>query len=66
MRQEPVWVSELPRTQCVGAESGVDHGEDGLNPVIVQVVVEGPDLLGHDQALVDDGPPGKGADVELA
>ena len=57
---------EFPCPKGVSAESRVDHGEYGLHPRIVEIGVEGPDLFGHDEALVHDGPGGERADIELA
>ena len=59
-----VGVGEGPGAEGVGAEAGVDEGEGADEIRIVQVAVEGLELAGDEEALVDDAVGGEGGDVE--
>ena len=62
--QIAVGMGQPPTAQGVGAEPGVDQCEGAGQVLILQVLIEPGYLVGHEQALVDDGVAGHAADVE--
>ena len=63
--QHPVGVRQPPRAQRVGAVPRVDQCQGGDDGVVREVTVEGIQLVGPQQALVDHGLAGQAGDVEV-
>ncbi len=62
--QQPVGVGPLPGREGVGGEPGMDQGQPAFGAGVGQVRVEGGQLLGQHEPLVDEGAGRAGADVE--
>ncbi len=63
--EQPVRMSEPPRTQRVRAVPGVDQRQGGDNRFVGKVAVERIQLVGPQQPLVDDGLARQARDVEV-
>ena len=62
--QEPEGLGEVPRREGVGAVTLVRHGQGGGEVGCAQVLVEGIELMGQKQTLVDNAARGEGAEVK--
>ena len=62
--EEAERLRELPRRERVGAEALVHHRERAHHRLVVEVAVEAGELLGEEQALVDDRARREARDVE--
>ena len=56
VREHPVRVRERPARERVGGEPRVHEAQRGLEAVVLEVGVEGLELVGREHALVDDDP----------
>ncbi len=65
MNNVAIRVRQAPAAQGVGAETRVHQGEGRHEGLVRQVVVEGLDLVGDQQALVDQTARRQAADVEV-
>ena len=63
--QVAVGVGQLPVAEGVGAEAGMHQGEGADQGRVVQVEVEPVNLVGHEQALVNQGGVGEAAKVKV-
>ena len=56
VRDEAIWMGELPAREGVGREARVDEHERALHPLVAQVGVAARELRRHQHPLVDDRP----------
>ena len=66
VNDEAVRMRQFPGAERVRGEPGVDQRERRDHTLIGQVVVEALELVGHDEALVNQRARGEAADVEVA
>ena len=66
MAEQPHRLGQRPAGQGVRAEAAVVDREAHRETLIAEVAIEGGEDLRADHALVDNGPPAQGGEVEVA
>src|SRR5439155_3984797 len=64
MGQIAIGMGQFPGGESIGAEPRMDHGQATLDQGMVQVLVEGRNLVSHEQAFIDEGHTGKAGNVK--
>src|SRR6266700_1232546 len=63
VRQKTKWLGQRPRRLRVGGEALMEDRKTALKVVVAQFRIKNRQLLGRQQALVDDGARGKRAEI---